>query len=96
MKKISLILFFHCLILTIISGQDFITKWKIDTSGAAITFNALTKGPVNYSWSAMPSGKKGSGSFNVLDNEVVESIFTSGNVSLTDIQVKAGEVVTIY
>jgi surface protein len=86
MKKLALFLVFHCLIHTIISGQDFITKWKFDSIGTTISFNALTEGEVNYTWSASPSGNKGSGSFNSS---------TNFSVTLYHLDILAGDIVTL-
>ena len=68
-------------------SQDFITEWTFPSASSQIQFNALTvDGPVNYTWSASPSGNSGSGSF---------TQDTAGLVTLSDLTIAAGDVVTL-
>ena len=70
-----------------VQSQDFITEWTFPAAATQIRFNALTAdGPVNYTWSASPSGNSGSGSF-------IQS--TAGAVILSDLVIAAGDVVTL-
>lgn len=68
-------------------SQDFITEWTFSSANLLIRFEALTAdGPVNYTWSASPSGNSGSGSFTQT---------TAGSVTLTDLSAVAGDIVTL-
>jgi surface protein len=67
-------------------AQNFITKWHFLFNATQIRFNALTGGPVTYTWSASPSGNSGSGSFTQL---------VPGMVTLTGLTIVAGDVVTL-
>ena len=70
-----------------LQSQDFITEWTFPTTSNQIRFSALTAdGPVNYTWSASPSGNSGSGSF-------IQT--TAGAVTLSDLTIAAGDVVTL-
>jgi uncharacterized repeat protein (TIGR01451 family) len=65
----------------------FVTEWTFPTAATAINFNAQTAvGPVNYTWSASPSGNSGSGSFTQT---------TAGAVTLNGLTIAAGDVVTL-
>lgn len=67
-------------------GQNFITEWTFDSADTEIVFNALTSGSVAYTWNAAPSENGGAGSF----------IQTTGDeVALTDLNIEAGDVVTL-
>jgi surface protein len=76
------------MIVVMVSGQDFITKWKFDAAATSITFNTLTTGKVNYTWTALPSGNTGTGSF---------SAITAGaeQVTLSGLSIPAGNSVTL-
>ena len=68
-------------------SQNFITEWTFPSASSTITFRALTvSGPVNYTWSASPSGTSGSGSFTQT---------TPGLVSISGLTIAAGDVVTL-
>lgn len=68
-------------------SQDFITEWTLPSAATQIRFNALTvDGPVNYNWSASPSGNSGSGNFTQA---------TAGEVTLGGLNIVAGDVVTL-
>ncbi len=47
----------------VLQSQDFITQWAYDKATNQIHFNAETTDTVTYTWSALPSRNKGSGSF---------------------------------
>ena len=68
-------------------SQNFITEWTSTNASSQIQFGAQTIGdPVSYTWSASPSGNSGSGSF---------ARETSGLVTLVDLTIAAGDVVTL-
>jgi surface protein len=70
-----------------LNAQDFITEWTFDIGATQIRFNALTEGgAVNYTWSAIPSGNNGSGSF---------TQSTPGEVYLTGLNIAPGDEVTL-
>src|SRR5690606_5436700 len=70
-------------------SQDFITEWTLPKANSQIIFHAFTVGgPVNYTWSASPSGNSGSGNF-------TNSTNGSGPVTLTGLTIAAGDVVTL-
>jgi len=88
MKKVYYLLFV-LFITDNLKGQEFITEWTTPPSSSAtiIRFNALTvNGPVNYTWSAFPSGKSGSGNFTQT---------TAGAVSLLVFSYDAGDIISI-
>lgn len=63
------------------------TEWTFPNAATQIQFNALTAdGPVNYTWSASPSGNSGSGSFTQA---------TAGLVTVAGLSIAAGDVVTL-
>jgi len=68
------------------TGQDFITEWKFDEPVTQITFDALTNGPVEYTWSTAPSGNSGSGSF---------ALSSPQTAVLSGLEIEAGDVVTL-
>lgn len=69
-----------------LNAQDFITEWTFDEASTQIHFGVQTAGgPVNYTWSAMPSGNNGSGSF-------IQTL--PGNLMLNGLNIAAGDVVT--
>ncbi len=68
-------------------SQNFITEWTFPNASTQLRFNTLTAGgPVNYTWSARPSGNSGSGSFTQT---------TAGEVILSGLTIPAGNVVTL-
>jgi surface protein len=67
-------------------NNNFITKWNFPVSTTQVSFNALTDSIVDYSWKALPSGKSGMGSYTSLG---------SGAVTLTGLDINAGDIVTI-
>ncbi len=49
-----------------LSAQDFITRWNLATSGSGanqLSFGVSTAGTVDYTWTTVPSGTSGSGTF---------------------------------
>ena len=50
-----------------LSAQNFITRWDLtlDTGSGTdqISFNVITTGSVNYTWTTLPAGTSGSGTF---------------------------------
>lgn len=72
---------------TAITQNQFITKWYFQGASGSMNFNALTSGPVNYTWVATPSGNSGSGSFNQL---------VQGGANLAGLNIAAGDTVTLY
>lgn len=70
-----------------LQSQDFITEWTFPSTTTQIIFYALTTdAPVNFTWSASPSGNSGSGSF-------IQP--TPGRVTLSDLTIAAGDVVIL-
>ena len=67
--------------------QPFITEWTFPDVDSNITFNALTNGLVNYTWSASPSGNSGTGSFSTSN--------LGGEITLTGLTIDANDVVTL-
>ena len=65
-------------------AQDFIVEWTFSSGRNSVFFGAETAGPVNYTWTAMPSGNTGTGSFSA-----------NGAVTLTGINVPAGNTLTV-
>lgn len=68
------------------SADDFITQWTFDESRTEIVFRSWTNGPVEYSWTTSPSGNSGEGSFTAQFSQMV---------NLSDLEIEAGDVVTI-
>jgi len=65
--------------------DDFITKWTDITSD--VSFYAVTDGPVDYTWSASPSGNSGTGTFDQATPDIL--------VTLSGLNVPAGDVLTL-
>ncbi|MGF1555063.1 BspA family leucine-rich repeat surface protein [Paucihalobacter sp.] len=85
--KITILLSILIWVAQFAQSQDFITEWTFPSASTQLRFNALTSnGPVNYTWSASPSGNSGSGSF---------TRATSGAVTLSGLTIMAGDVVTL-
>ena len=69
-----------------LAQDDFIVEWTFPSSTSSVRFNALTVGAVNYTWTAMPSGNSGSGSF---------TRSSVGQVTLSGLNVPAGNKLTV-
>ncbi|WP_417370462.1 BspA family leucine-rich repeat surface protein [Gelidibacter japonicus] len=68
-------------------SQNFITEWTFPESTSELELFVLTvNGPVDYTWSASPSGNSGSGSFNQE---------AGGSVTLSNLIIAADDVVTL-
>lgn len=67
-------------------ADDFITQWTFDEARTEIAFRGWTNGPVEYSWTTSPSGNSGEGSFTAQFSQMV---------NLSDLEIEAGDVVTI-
>jgi len=70
----------------VVHSQDFITEWTFDKATNQIHFNAETTDTVTYTWSALPSGNKGSGSF-------IQT--TPGGVTLINADILPGDTVNL-
>ncbi|MBK8245158.1 MAG: BspA family leucine-rich repeat surface protein [Saprospiraceae bacterium] len=70
----------------VVHSQDFITEWTFDKATNQIHFNAETTDTVTYTWSALPSGNKGSGSF-------IQT--TPGAVTLINADILPGDTVNL-
>jgi len=67
-------------------GQNFITQWTFGKATNQIHFNAESTDSVTYTWSALPSGKNGSGIF-------IQTI--AGPVTLSNIVILPGDTINL-
>jgi surface protein len=86
--KYLFILFALITTLSLKAQTEFITQWTFPNATTIIRFNALTVGgPVDYTWSASPSGNSGNGNFTRSGD--------GGAVTLGGLTIAAGDVVTL-
>ncbi|MCZ2100338.1 MAG: BspA family leucine-rich repeat surface protein [Chitinophagales bacterium] len=67
-------------------SKYFITKWKYQEASNQLSFFAQTDGTVDYTYTALPSGNSGSGSF---------KLFRPGLVTLSSLNILAGDTVIL-
>lgn len=84
-SRVSFIIIFSLITNLTLKGQNFITNWYFSSATKTIEFQAETLQKVKYGWSASPSGKSGSGVFDMP---------TAGLITLI-VDVDAGDNVTL-
>jgi surface protein len=70
----------------IVKSQNFITKWDLSFFGSnptEISFDAVTTGVVNYSWTSTPSGISGAGNFSGNGKTIITGLPANNIVTLS-------------